>query len=689
MTPTTSNVEDVIGEFNEDLPWFLSDPDPNVYLTGPWIVVDFETTNLERGNPLNMHNKLVCAAWATSDDHEVQYHYGGEFDQHKLLHDTRDVLARGGFIIAHNAGFELKWYSRIGLDLYTAVTYDTMLGDYVRGGNRYMLQHLSLDKMNRRYGGTGKMKIVDALIKGGVCPSDIPEYLLRARVVKDICDTHFVFQQQLAVLVARGQLAVAWTRNITTPCLAWIEQRGMGLDKDRVYEEYDRSFAAMSEINAKLDSFTGGINWRSAKQKAAFLYGRPSHAEVALQHPNGLGFPEVTRRGGKPERNKKAPAWPDGVPKTDDKTLAKLTAKTNRQKKFLQLLKQAGKLNAELTKTLEFFKGVVDEYDGQFLGTFNQANTQTHRLSSSGRKLPFQQFTTNNGKPKEKSVQFQNFPRKFKDLMSPKREGWSIGEADGSQLEFRVAAFLGQDSVAIGDIRGDVDIHLFTASIINSVATEDVSKRMRQDAKADTFKPLYGGKSGTKAQVAYYAAFREKYKELFEEQTRWTYTVLADKKLRTPWGLEYHWPKTRISNDGYIDNTPSIFNYPVQALATAEIIPVAVVHLWHRLQRNGSAIEIVNTVHDSAIAEIPPGEEGTWARLSLQCFTTDVYKYLDAVYGLQFNVPLGAGISIGKRWASEDAVEAEVNVEPDGSFWYKGSKSGSTDNQTAWERLVS
>ena len=677
----TAAVTDLIGEVCLDLPWFLENPDPEVYLRGPWIIMDFETTNLEKGNALNPHNTTVCTAWATSDDHRIRYHRGDEFNQSDLLDDTRRVLAAGGFIIAHNAKFELHWLARMGLDLYAAVTYDTMLGEYVRGGNRWKYQHLGLDKLNRKYGGTGKMAIVDALIKGGVCPSDIPDDLLKARVCKDVADTYQIFKQQVKLLEERDQLAIAWTRNLATPCLTWIEQRGIALDRKRVYEEYERAYAEMAKLNAEMDAFTGGINWRSYKQKAAFLYGKRTHPEEVLRVENGLGFAEIGKRG------KASGDWVDGVPKTDDKTLVKLKARTKRQEKFLELLREAGKVNAQLTKTLEFFKGVVDEYGAQFHGVFNQFNTATHRLSSSGRKLTMAQFLDKSGNPKGKSAQFQNMPRQFKDLMRPKREGWKMGEADGSQLEFRVAAYLGQDPRAIADIRGDVDIHLFTASVLNGVAEDEVTKDQRQAGKPDTFKPLYGGMSGTPAQQAYYAAFREKYNCTFDEQTAWTYEVLKTKKLRTEWGMQYYWPNTRISHDGYIDNTASIFNYPVQAFATAEIIPVALVYLWHRLARNGAETELVNTVHDSAIGEIAPGEERLWQQLSLQTFTLDVYRYLREVYGVQFNVPLGAGIIVGERWNSPDSIETEINVEPDGEYWFKGTRNVNPSDKSvkAWE----
>ena len=91
-----------------------------------------------------------------------------------------------------------------------------------------------------------------------------------------------------------------------------------------------------------------------------------------------------------------------------------------------------------------------------------------------------------------------------------------VGEGDGAQLEFRVAAHLGRDEQALTDIRDKVDIHSFTAAVIGC---------SRQEAKADTFKPLYGGQSGTKAQQSYYAAFKSKYSGIADAQSAWINSV--------------------------------------------------------------------------------------------------------------------------------------------------------------------
>lgn len=637
---------------NFDLPWFLSDPDPLVYRTGSWVVFDFETTNLDFGDATNPDNRIVSIAWATSDDpNKVQFRWTDEYGDG--MGELIEEIKRRDFIVAHNAKFELKWLQRAGLDIGDLLVYDTMIAEKVLLGNNPMFKPLELGAVSKRYGYPGKERVVGAMISAGVNPADIPRYLLRKRDTRDVWTTGKVFQKQLEEFSDK-LLAVAYTRHLLTPVLADMEMQGLKLNRDRVYEEYNKVAVQLAQLEQEFEELTGGINPKSPKQKAEFIY-------------DELGFPELTARGMIPKRGEK------GSRTTGVKHLAKLRkfAKTDRQIRFLDLMKEISKVQSAMSKTLDFFKRVVDEKDGVFYGQFMQHIAQTHRLSSRSMKIKF--FV--DGKWVEKGAQFQNFPRDYKDLLEARREGWLLSEADGSQLEFRVAAFLGQDPVAMADIRNDEDIHRFTASVLNMVAESDVTDKMRQGAKPDTFKPLYGGQRGTQAQERYYAAFREKYNVLSEVQKGWTLTVLMEKQLETPWGLIFYWPNTRMSASGYIDNTSNIYNYPVQSFATAEIIPIAIVYLWHRIRANNLQMKLVNTVHDSVVAEHPPEETEYFRALAIQSFTFDVYDYLDRVYGIDFNVPLGCGIKTAVRWAAKGGEEVELNVERNGEYWHKGERA--------------
>lgn len=613
------------------LPKHIESPDPSIYRSLNYVVLDFETTNKDKGDPLRGDNQVVCSAWLSAESvqgrrkYRIRTKFGGEFQQDELVKSVE----RADFIVAHNSKFELQWLRRCGVDIGNLVVFDTQIGEYVLNGNRKV--PLGLDSVARRRGIGGKTNVVSTLMDGGVCPSEMPKEWLSTYVRNDVRITHKLFLQQLEELERLDLIPVLFTRCLLTPVLAEVEHNGMVLDKERVYDEYRKTEHLLAECEHELQKLAPGVNFNSPKQVGELIYDK-------------LGFNEPRTRSGQPLRT------PAGGRKADSGTISKLVARTQRQRDFKRLYIQQTKLSARITKNLEFFKAVCERYDGKFYGRFNQTVTQTHRLSSSGRHVDV-------GKGKSRGVQFQNFPREYKSLFKARHEGWEMGEGDGAQLEFRVGTFLGQDPQGYEDIVNGADIHQFTASILEC---------SRQDAKTHTFKPLYGGQSGTKKQIAYYDAFRNKYNKIYETQRGWTYEVLKTKQLITPWGLRYYWPDTRMTASGFITNTPSIFNYPVQALATAEIIPIAVVYFWHRLRAAGARSFVVNTIHDSIISEIHPEERELFKELVVQALTNDVYFYLDKVYGLKFNVPLGAGIKIAKHWG--EGEETKVTVKPPFKF---------------------
>ena len=599
-----------------ELPWFLENPNPHIYRDpdAKYVVLDFETTVLQKGNALNEDNRIVLAVWDCSWKDGQTVKWAGEYDLAELVSDCTEA----DFIVAHNAKFELQWLARCGLPLEDVLVYDTMVAEYVLGGNRWQFTNLSLEACGQRRLNDGKVGVISKMYKAGLCSTEIPASWLQLYCRQDVLLTKRLFHAQSERLTERDLWEVAWTRFLTIPVLADIETNGMVLDANLVRTRYDEVLAESVALEKELDVLTGGINVNSPIQLAEFLY-------------DTLGFKELRKfEGGQ---------WvPDRTPtkrrKTDAMTITKLKATTAEQRLFLEKYRRSKELYNELTKYLTKFKDCCDESDGLLKAQFNQTNTQTHRLSSSGLE-----YTT----------QFQNFPRAYKPMFLARHDGWVVGEGDGAQLEFRVAAHLGRDKTAIEDIVQGIDVHSATADIIG------VS---RQDAKAHTFKPLYGGRSGTPDEVAYYEYFRERYMGITATQDTWIERVLEDKCLRTEWGLTYYWPNTRAEynsrGERYVTNTTSICNYPVQAFATAEIIPVALVYFWHRLKRSDLLMFLVNTVHDSIIAEMPEAEVPAFHELCQQCLITDVYNYMSNVYKIDLVVPLGCGVATGSHWGSKD-----------------------------------
>lgn len=650
------------------LPSFLQELDPKLYFSDNYVVLDFETdtSHGDYGSAVHPDNNLLLACWKVGPKGKMKRIWGGELDMAPLVSD----IQKADFVVAHNAKYELMWLKRCGLDLSNVVVFDTKIAEYVLFGNRIagdkMMAPLSssLDMCCRRRGLPIKDPVVDIMIKAGINPIRIPRRWLQGRCEQDVVTTEQVYRDQLRHLFVTDRLPIQFTRCLLTPVLSHVEFEGMALDWERVEEEHAAHLAEFVKQSAIMDEMTGGINWRSPQQIAEYIY-------------DTLGFEELKDYKGQPKRTAVTKrTLKDGTVKfgggnrlTDNTTLDALGAKTDAQREFLEVRKALGKVAAALSKNLDFFLGICKEYGGTFYATFNQTSTATHRLSSSGIETYFETFEA------AKKVQFQNLPRDFKRLFMARNPGWLMGETDGSQLEFRTVVHQSRDVQGREDIISGHDVHRFTASVLNQVAMDEVTGAQRQDAKPDTFKPVYGGTSGTPEQQAYYAAFRERYPELTTTQEGWVCEVVNTKRLITEWGMRYYWPKAKRKKSGWCNVTSSVYNYPVQALATAEIIPIAITFFWHRVQAEGLGeyIRLVNTVHDSIVCEIHPEYVEDYKRISMQAFTHDVYDYLERVYAIRFDwVPLGVGIKVGEHWG--EGKEEEYNVYINGEVHQKIDK---------------
>lgn len=254
-----------------------------------------------------------------------------------------------------------------------------------------------------------------------------------------------------------NRLHIQYVRCLTAAVLADIEFTPHLLDPERVNAEYNRVTSRLAEIEQELAATTQGINLNSGKQLATYLY-------------ETLGFEQLRRKG-------EIVTTDGGAPSTSQDTIKSLTARTPEQKRFVELYVEYNKLSEAKSKSLDFFKAVCDEHDCKFYGVFNQGIAVTHRLTSSGRHIQV-------GK-KLKSAQLQNIPREYKKLFTAP-PGWLVGESDGSQLEFRVAADLCHDKQALADIEGLVDVHQNTVEVYAA----NKEKITRQQAKPKTFQPL-------------------------------------------------------------------------------------------------------------------------------------------------------------------------------------------------------
>lgn len=609
------------------LPFYLESPGPHHYrdATIPYLYVDFETTNLDKGDSRNSLNNVVLCVVARGRGPVKRV------DPERYPWPKRCVL------VAHNAKFELGWFRRLGVDTKDWLVWDTMLAEYVLAGNRKL--DLSLDATCRRYGLAGKAPIVAAMMQGGVCPSEIPRPLLLSRCARDVESVQALQVEQSVLLEKNDLMPVFFTRCIVTPVLTDIETQGMNLDERKVNEEYEKQIKEKVRLEKELAEIAQGANLRSGKQLGELLYDK-------------LGFEEPKDFRGNPKRTE------SGQRATDSETISGFSGKTPEQKAFLKAFKDYRHADSALAKYLEFFKGVCDEYSGIFYASFNQAVTATHRLSSSGKRVLV--------KGRARGAQFQNLPREYKSLFWSGDKDYLMVEADGMGLEFRIAAELGNDPRALADIVSGEDVHRYTASVIFNVQEDAVTPKQRTEAKSRTFKPLFSeGKTGTKREVKYYEAFKRKYAAMTAEQEKWVTEAMKHGKIRLPSGLiTYH--KLNMKASGYIQGANQVRNIPIQSFATADIIPVSLVYTFWGMKEAGIDGVLVNTIHDSIVGYIHRKEVDSFEEVVVDSFLDKTYRYIHKVYGRAMTVPLGVGFKAGSYWGEGEEIKTSRRYEING-----------------------
>jgi DNA polymerase-1 len=318
--------------------------------------------------------------------------------------------------------------------------------------------------------------------------------------------------------------------------------------------------------------------------------------------------------------------------RTDKLTLNKIAAEAEGEfKEFIDAIVRHNAVDTYLNTFVEGLKNFTNE-KGFLHPKFMQAITATGRLSS-------------------RDPNFQNQPRgktfPIRKVVTSRFQDGKMMEIDFAQLEFRTAVYLAQDKQGMEDIKNKIDVHQYTADIIG------VS---RQDAKAHTFKPLYGGVTGTEDEKRYYTKFLEKYKDIKTWHEKLQSEAIRFKQIKLPTGREYAFPYAERTPWGGSTYGTQIKNYPVQGFATADIVPIACINIYKLMQEKKVKSLLINTVHDSIVADVYPGEEDVMSEI-FNRGTADVIPALKQYYKIDFNVPLDTELKIGYDWLNMKEVK--------------------------------
>ena len=331
--------------------------------------------------------------------------------------------------------------------------------------------------------------------------------------------------------------------------------------------------------------------------------------------------------------------------KTDKNTLKVLINQAKQKENLIAVdfLTKITRLNAISTYIDTFIEGINNwtRPKGTLHTNFNQCIAATGRLSSS-------------------NINLQNMPKRgfpIRKAFVSRFENGSIISADYSGLEWRVAAQLSNDTQAINDILSGKDAHRQTACIIHQCEPDQVTKDMRQGAKAHSFAPLFGstGNGQTEHIKRYYDEFFEIYPELGQWHRGLMDGVLKNKTVQTPSGRQYMWPSPRRLANGGVSNATQIKNYPVQGFA-ADLVQLACIRTLREFKRLDLKSKLILTVHDSIDVDAHPDERSKVIN-ALHWAMTKVVDEIKDRWNYTFVLPLDIEISEGKNWL--DQVELD------------------------------
>lgn len=308
----------------------------------------------------------------------------------------------------------------------------------------------------------------------------------------------------------------------------------------------------------------------------------------------------------------------------------------------MEFITKLNRYNKLCTWVDTFIASLLKYPHGTLLHTnFNQTITATGRLSSSRPNM-------------------QNQPKRdpsfvIRKVFKSRWDGGKIIDADFGQLEFRIAALLAQCSAAIQAIKDGIDIHSMTRDFYHGKLEYKPSvlqpNMTRQEAKADTFGPLYGKQTEwTKQFYALFPGIAAWHDRLMEE-------AVTTKEIRTPSGRIYAFPECQryMKRDGSlsVSGHTQIKNYPVQGFATGDIVLLVMIDIHQYLRKHNAQSCIILQVHDSATTDSHPDEIQLVVDAYQYAFK-NVYTHAKERFGIDINVPLAFDLTIGDNWLDQE-----------------------------------
>ncbi len=237
--------------------------------------------------------------------------------------------------------------------------------------------------------------------------------------------------------------------------------------------------------------------------------------------------------------------------------------------------------------------------DGRVHSVFRQTETRTGRISSTEPNMQ--------NIPVRKEIG-RNM-RKF--FIS--EEGYTLVDADYSQIELRVLASVCGDENMQDSFKEGRDIHTSTAASVFALPEDFVTPEMRSAAKAVNFGIIYGigafslskdiGVSVAEAKQ-YIKNYLDNFPKVSQFMDKTVEDGIRNGYVSTIFGRRRYIPELQASNKVMqAFGKRAAMNAPIQG-AAADIIKIAMVKVYDRIKREGLDGRLILQVHDELILEV-------------------------------------------------------------------------------------
>lgn len=388
--------------------------------------------------------------------------------------------------------------------------------------------------------------------------------------------------------------------------LAHMENSGVLVDKeelDKLGIEFENEISMLVEKIYKLANEEFNIN--SPKQLGEILFDR-------------LGLPVVkkTKTGYS----------------TDAEVLESLKDEHPIIKKVLRY-RQIVKLKSTY---IDGLKTMISQRTGRIHSKFNQTITSTGRISSTEPNLQNIPIRSEDG-------------RRIRKAFIAQRPDYKFLDGDYSQIELRLLAHISDDPKMKEAFINNEDIHTKTASEVFEVPLDQVSLDLRYKAKAINFSIVYGiSDFSLSKDIGISRKEARKYIDGYFNNYKLVKTYMDDAISK---GKEDGYVETLLNRRRYIPELESknfnirsfgervAMNMPIQGSA-ADIIKMAMVSIYKKLNEEKLLSRLVLTIHDELIIEAHK-DEIKYVKEMMKTTMEDV---------ISLKVPLKVEIIEGDSW---------------------------------------